>query len=143
MLSVLLYIQLVTNPHTCGFPAQGYKCDCILLFWTHLWSSCLASSMLINHTWTLHGGPVRWDDCFPGLFTQWPYWGILQLNPHTAMLFSPFWRVYQPTSLRPILSAHTEPISQKHCWKWYHAQIAWHIHAIAVWWVMQTLEVWA
>jgi len=69
MLSVLLYIQLLTNPYTYGFPAPGYKCDCILLFWTHLWLSCLASSMLINHTWTLHGGPVRWDDCFPGLFT--------------------------------------------------------------------------
>ena len=65
----LLYNQLETKPYTCG------KCDCTLSFWAHVWASCLgmlASSMLINHTWTLHGGPVRWDDSFPGQFVQWP-----------------------------------------------------------------------
>jgi len=33
---------------------------------------------------------------------------FLQLNPHTAMLFSPFGCIYQPTSPCPTLSAHTE-----------------------------------
>ena len=34
----------------------------------------LASSRLIDPTWTLYGGPVRWR--FSGPFAQWPYWVI-------------------------------------------------------------------
>jgi len=29
-------------------------------------------------------------------------------------------RVHPPTSPCPVLSAHTEPKSQGHCWKWHH-----------------------
>ena len=102
-----------------------------------------ASSMLINHTWTLHGGPVRWYDWFSGPFAQWPYWGILQLKPHTALLFSPFGYIYQPTSPCPTVSAHTEPIRLPMILLEVTSQIVWHIHAIAAWRVLQTLEVWA
>ena len=61
-----------------------------------------------------------WGDCFPGPLAKWPYWEILQLSPHIAMLFSPFGCIYQPNSPCPTLSAPTEPISQGHCWKWHH-----------------------
>jgi len=69
----------------------------------------------MSHTWTLHGGPVRWDDCFPGPFVQWPYWGVFSAKPtHSHAVF---WCIYQPTSPCLTLSAHTEPISQGNCWK--------------------------
>jgi len=58
-----------------------------------------------------------------------PTEGFLQPNPHTAMLFSPFGCIYQPTSPCPTLSAHTEPISQGNCWKWHH-KIVWHIQCM-------------
>ena len=38
---------------------------------------------------------------------------FLQLSPDTSMLFS-------PTSSCPTPCAHTERISQAHCWKWHH-----------------------
>jgi len=75
-----------------------------------------------------------------------PTEGFLQPNPHTAMLFSPFGCIYQPTSPCPTLSAHTEPTSQGNCWKWHHIlfdtyNVCYSIKA--AWRVMQTLEIWA
>jgi len=34
----------VTKPYRYGFSAPGCTHDCTLLFWAHLWSSCLGSA---------------------------------------------------------------------------------------------------
>jgi len=137
MPSALLYIQRVTQHYTCGFPASGCKCDCTMSLRAHMWSSCLASSMQINYTWTLHGGPVRWwffrtmtilrdftakPTQSPVVFTLWV------CTPIHLPLFHPFCSHW--TNLPRILLEVA-------------SQIVWHIHAIAAWRVMQTLEVWA
>ena len=65
----LLYIQLVTKHYAVIFLLQA--ANAIALYHSeHICDqvAMLASSMLVNHTWTLHGGPVRWRFSGP-----WPY----------------------------------------------------------------------
>ena len=92
----------------------------------------------MNRTWTLHGGPVRWDDCFPGPFVQWPHWGIFTAKPtHSHAVFT-LW-VYIPTHL-PLFhpSAHTESTFPGNCSKWHHK-----LFDTQCMLVMQILEAWA
>ena len=77
----------------------------------------------------MHGGPVRWNDCFPGPFVQWPYWGIFSAKPtHSHAIFT-LW-VYIPTHL---------PLSHPFCSHWTNlprkllevtSQIVWYIQCM-------------
>ena len=93
----------------------------------------LASSMLINRTGTLHGGPVRWL-----FFRTMTILRDFTAKPtHSPAVFT-LW-VCIPIHL---------PLSHPFCSHWTNlqgvaSQIVWHIPAIAAWRVMQTLEVWA
>ena len=54
--------------------------------------------------------------------------GLSKSESRHAMLFTPF--RYTPTSPCPTVTFHAEPISQGHCWKWYHnIQILWWIYS--------------
>ena len=81
---------------------------------------------------------MRWDDCFPGLFGQWPYWGSLTAKPtHSHAIFT-LW-VYIPTHL---------PLSQSFCSHWTNlpkkllevtSQIVWHIQGMLCHFLLKTI----
>ena len=82
MLEILLLTWLIVKHHT------------LVL------TSCLGNaSKYIALEHCMHEGPVRWNDCFPGPFVQWPYWGIFfSAKPtHSHVVFT-LW-VYIPTHL--------------------------------------------
>lgn len=71
-----------------------------------------ANKLAMNTAWRPY--EIRWPSPFaiemahPGIFTA--------KTRHGYAVFT-LW-MYPPTSLCPTLSAHTEPISQAHCWNW-------------------------
>ena len=147
----MLYIQLVTKPYTCGFPAPGYKCDWTLSFWAHLWSGCLgnasqlyANKSHLNTAW--RPCEVRW------LFSRTVCAMTLLMDftakpTHSHAVFT-LW-VYTYTN--------PPPLSHPFCSHWTNLPstmlkvtslivLTHTMYAIAfkaAWWVMQTLEVWA
>jgi len=62
----LLYIQLVTKLYAYGFSCSRLHIQLYSVLLSTSVFKLLGQCELINCTWTLHGGSVRRDDCFPG-----------------------------------------------------------------------------